>query len=126
MLRSNQRLLHHILLVDALDKANERADALSIKLEQSEKAREKAERDAASVEDLRKRLQHAENALSDKVTQQIAHENAIIGRLESQNWRFVSKFLLPSFSLDRLSAYFYELDFCSSRKDGRRFRLARS
>jgi small-conductance mechanosensitive channel len=68
MLCSDYKFLHRLLLLEALDKANERADALAIKLEQSEKAREKAEQDAASVEDLRKRLHHAENALSDKVT----------------------------------------------------------
>jgi hypothetical protein len=42
------------LLEDLLE-ANKRADDLARKLEQSEKAREKDESDAASVEDLRKR-----------------------------------------------------------------------
>ncbi|KAK1621397.1 hypothetical protein QYE76_026914 [Lolium multiflorum] len=78
-------------LKEALAKANKRADDLAVKLEQSEKARKKAEQDAASVGDLRKRLHHAENALSEKTTQQIAREEAIIGHLESQNRRFVRK-----------------------------------
>ena len=83
----------YFLLLEALAKANKRADDLAIKLEQSEKAREKAEQDAASVGDLRRRLHQAETALSEKVTQQIAREEDIIGRLESQNRRFVSKFV---------------------------------
>ncbi|KAK1677022.1 hypothetical protein QYE76_037870 [Lolium multiflorum] len=78
-------------LKEALTKANKCADDLAMKLEQSEKAREKAEQDAASVGDLRTRLHEAETALSEKVTQQIAREEDIIGRLESQNRRFVRK-----------------------------------
>ena len=85
-------LLPHFLPLEALAKANTRADGLAIKLEQSEKAREKAEEDAASIGDLRKRLHHAETSLSEKVTLQIAREEAIIRRLESQNRRVVSKF----------------------------------
>ena len=54
---------------EALWRAEERADALAAKLERSEKAREKAEKDAAAVEGLRQRLQTAEDALSDKVAQ---------------------------------------------------------
>jgi anti-sigma regulatory factor (Ser/Thr protein kinase) len=60
--------LPYFLLLEALAKANTRADDLAIKLEQSEKAREKAEQDAASVGDLRKRLQQAETALSENIT----------------------------------------------------------
>jgi septal ring factor EnvC (AmiA/AmiB activator) len=97
VLTADSRIL--TFLSEALDKAEQRANALAIKLEQSEKAREKAEQDAAPVEDLRKRLQNAENALRDKISQQIAHENAIIGRLDTQNRRFVSKFLLLSSKL---------------------------
>ena len=78
--------------VEALAKANKRADDLAANLEQSKKACKKAEEDAASVGDLRKRLHQAENALSEKTTQQIAREEAIISRLESQNRRFASKF----------------------------------
>jgi uncharacterized protein YoxC len=84
--------LQHLLPPEALAKANKRADDLAVKLDQSEKARKNSEQDDASVEDLRKKLHHAENALSEKTTQQIAREEAIIGRLESQNRRFVSKF----------------------------------
>ncbi|KAK1628118.1 hypothetical protein QYE76_002433 [Lolium multiflorum] len=75
----------------ALAKANKRADDLAVKLEQNEKARKKAEQDAASVGDLRKRLHEAETALSEKITQQIARDEDIIGRLESQNRLFVRK-----------------------------------
>ncbi|KAK1642028.1 hypothetical protein QYE76_059833 [Lolium multiflorum] len=78
-------------LKEALAKANKRADDLAANLEQSEKARKKAEQDAASVGDLRKRLHQSETALSEKITQQIAREEAIIGRLESQNRRFARK-----------------------------------
>ncbi|KAK1642012.1 hypothetical protein QYE76_059817 [Lolium multiflorum] len=84
---------------------NQRADALAKKLEQSEKARKKAEADAkkakadaekakadaACVEDLRKRLHDAENAFSDKVTEQVAREEKILSRLESQSRRFVRR-----------------------------------
>ncbi|KAK1650529.1 hypothetical protein QYE76_068334 [Lolium multiflorum] len=58
-------------LKEALVKANKRADDLAVKLEQSEKARKKAEQDVASVGDLRKRLHEAETALSEKITQQL-------------------------------------------------------
>ncbi|KAM0878860.1 hypothetical protein ACQ4PT_034606 [Festuca glaucescens] len=78
-------------LKEVLATANSRADDLAVKLEQSEKTRQKAEQDAASVEDLRKRLYEAETALSDKITQQIAQEKEIIGRLESQNRLFAKK-----------------------------------
>ncbi|KAK1643357.1 hypothetical protein QYE76_061162 [Lolium multiflorum] len=88
-----------------LAEANQHADALAKKLEQSEKARKKAEADAkkakadvekakadaACVEDLRKRLHDAENALSDKVTAQVAREEKIISRLESQSRCFVTR-----------------------------------
>jgi hypothetical protein len=50
-------------LLEALSNANKRADALALKLEQSEKAREKAESDAAAIEGIRKRLHDAENSL---------------------------------------------------------------
>ncbi|KAM0862508.1 hypothetical protein ACQ4PT_045217 [Festuca glaucescens] len=78
-------------LKEALATANKRADDLAVKLEQSEKARQKAEQDAASIEDLQKRLYDAETALSDKITQQIAQEKEVIGRLESQNRLFARK-----------------------------------
>jgi hypothetical protein len=87
-----------IFLSEALDRAEKRADALAVKLEQSEKARVKAEQDAAVVGDLRQRLHNAETALSDKVSQQILCENTIIDCLETQNRRFISKcFPSPAF-----------------------------
>ncbi|KAK1699367.1 hypothetical protein QYE76_016064 [Lolium multiflorum] len=74
-----------------LAEANKRADALALKLEQSEKARRKAESSAAVVEDLRKILHDAETSLSDNITQQTAREEDIISRLESQSRRFVRR-----------------------------------
>jgi translation initiation factor 2B subunit (eIF-2B alpha/beta/delta family) len=67
---------------EALRRAEERVDALDAKLKLSEKAREKAEKDAAAIEGLRQRLQTAEDALSDKVAQQIERKNVIVTRLE--------------------------------------------
>ena len=80
-----------LFLPETLAEANRRADALAVKLEQSETARKKAEADAAAVEDLRKRLHDAETSLSEHITEQSAREEAIIRRLESQSRRFVSK-----------------------------------
>ncbi|KAK1601755.1 hypothetical protein QYE76_017554 [Lolium multiflorum] len=74
-----------------LAEANKRADALALKLEQSEKARKKAESNAAVVEDLRKRLHDAETSLSYNITQQTAREKTIISRLEAQSRRFVRR-----------------------------------
>ncbi|KAK1649492.1 hypothetical protein QYE76_067297 [Lolium multiflorum] len=76
---------------ETLAEVNKRADALATKLEQSEKARKKAEADAATVEDLRKRLHQAETSLSDNITHQSAREKEILTRLESQSRRFVRK-----------------------------------
>ncbi|KAK1628475.1 hypothetical protein QYE76_002790 [Lolium multiflorum] len=82
----------HAKKLDAnLAEANKRADSLALKLEQSEKARKKAEADAAAVEDLRKRLQDAETSLNENIAQQTAHEDEILARLESQSRRFVRK-----------------------------------
>ena len=81
---------------EALRCAEERADALDAKLKVSEMARIKAEKDAAAIEGLRQRLQTAEDTLSDKETQQIERENAIVMRLETQIRRFTSKLLLLS------------------------------
>ncbi|KAK1682889.1 hypothetical protein QYE76_043737 [Lolium multiflorum] len=86
-------------LDDALAKANKRADDLAIKLEQNEEARKKAEQDAASVGDLQKRLHEAETALSEKITQQIARDEDIIGRLESQNRLFATRKMGQDFEL---------------------------
>ncbi|KAK1670512.1 hypothetical protein QYE76_058671 [Lolium multiflorum] len=74
-----------------LAEANRRADALALKLEQSEKARKKAESNAAIVEDLRKRLHNAETSLSENITQQTTREEEIISHLESQSRRFVRR-----------------------------------
>jgi hypothetical protein len=67
---------------EALRRAEEHADALAAKLELSEKAREKAEKDAATIEGFRQRLQTAD-ALCEKVAQQIERENAIIARFDT-------------------------------------------
>jgi hypothetical protein len=97
-------------LVEKLAEANERANTLAQQLEQSEKARKKAESDAvgaraeadkakadaAGVEDLRKRLHDAETSLSEHITAQSAREEAILKRIRTQNRRFICKYL-PQF-----------------------------
>ncbi|XP_051199974.1 uncharacterized protein [Lolium perenne] len=82
---------HANSLEEALAKANKRTDDLALELAKSEKAREKAERESASVESLRKRLHDTENALSEHTSRQLAREAGIAARLESQNRRFVRK-----------------------------------
>ncbi|KAK1681225.1 hypothetical protein QYE76_042073 [Lolium multiflorum] len=74
-----------------LVEANKRADALAVKLEQSEEARKKVEKDAAAIEDLRKRLHDAETSLSNNISQQSAREAEILARLESQTRRFIRR-----------------------------------
>ncbi|KAK1664679.1 hypothetical protein QYE76_052838 [Lolium multiflorum] len=83
---------------EKLAEANNRADALVQKLEQSEAARKKAELVAseakteadeakakvASVEELQKRLEDAESALNEHKTAQAAGEEGILKRLKSQ------------------------------------------
>ncbi|KAK1628001.1 hypothetical protein QYE76_002316 [Lolium multiflorum] len=83
---------------EKLAEANNRADALVQKLEQSEAARKKAELVAseakaeadeakakvASVEELQKRLEDAESALNEHKTAQAAREEVILKRLKSQ------------------------------------------
>ncbi|KAK1629168.1 hypothetical protein QYE76_003483 [Lolium multiflorum] len=90
---------------EKLAEANERADTLAQKLEQCEEARKKAESDAlearqeadeakadaASIEDLRKRLHDAETSLSDHITAQSAREAAITKRIKTQSRRFVDR-----------------------------------
>ncbi|KAK1680682.1 hypothetical protein QYE76_041530 [Lolium multiflorum] len=76
----------------SLRQAEERAEALEAKLKLSKEAREKAEADVATVEDLRQRLANAENALSDKIAEQITREQGIIDWHECQNRRFLHKF----------------------------------
>jgi hypothetical protein len=105
---------------EALRRAEERADALAAKLERSEKAREKAEKDAAVVEGLRQRLQTAEDSLSDKVTQQIERENTIVARFDTQNRRFTSKLFTALYYFASAFAHVVisnldELVFSSSR-----------
>ncbi|KAK1610463.1 hypothetical protein QYE76_034136 [Lolium multiflorum] len=78
-------------LKEALLAADKRAEDLASKLKASEEAREKAEKDASCIEDLRKRLHEAETALSDKITQHVAREGNIASRLESLNRCFVRK-----------------------------------
>ena len=92
---------------EKLAEANERANTLAQKLEQSEEARkeaesdaskaraeaDKAKADAAGVEELKKRLHDAETSLSEHIAAQSAREDAIIKRLKSQNRRFVSEYL---------------------------------
>ncbi|KAK1680878.1 hypothetical protein QYE76_041726 [Lolium multiflorum] len=74
-----------------LAESNKRADALAVKLKQSGENRQKAEKDAATVQGLRERLHKAETALSDNITQQAAREADILSRLESQCRRFVRR-----------------------------------
>ncbi|KAK1601366.1 hypothetical protein QYE76_037620 [Lolium multiflorum] len=90
---------------EKLAEANERADTLAQKLEQCEEARKKAESDAvqarreadkakadaASVEDIRKRLHAAETSLSEHITAQSAREAAVTKRIRIQNRRFVNR-----------------------------------
>ncbi|KAK1612947.1 hypothetical protein QYE76_036620 [Lolium multiflorum] len=90
---------------EKLAEANERANILAQKLEQSEEARKKAESDAiearaeadkaktdaAGVEDLRKRLHDAETSLSEHIAAQSAREEAVLKRIRTQNRRFVNR-----------------------------------
>jgi hypothetical protein len=66
-------------------RAEERTADLETKLKASEEARKKAEKTTSCVEDLRQRLQAAEDALSDKEAKQVERENYIITRLETQS-----------------------------------------
>ncbi|KAK1667824.1 hypothetical protein QYE76_055983 [Lolium multiflorum] len=89
---------------EKLAEANERANMLAQKLEQSEEARKKAESDAfearveadkaktdaAGVEGLRKRLHDAETSLSEHIAAQSAREEAVLKRIRTQNRRFVN------------------------------------
>jgi predicted DNA-binding protein YlxM (UPF0122 family) len=77
-------LTFDLSISDALRRAEEHVNALEAKLKISEKAREKAEKDAAAVEGLRQRLKTAEDTLSDKEAQKIERENAIVTRFETQ------------------------------------------
>jgi hypothetical protein len=107
---------------EALCCAEERADALEAKLKDSETARKKAEKEAATIECLRQRLKTAEDTLSDREAQPIERENSIVDRFETQNQRFICKppfsvvlcfcLCLSIFIVDELLLFF-------SREDGR-------
>jgi vacuolar-type H+-ATPase subunit E/Vma4 len=96
--------VHSFFIPEALRRAEECADDLEEKLKASEEAREKAEKDAAGVEDLRRRLQAAKDALSDRETKLVQCDNDIITLLETQSRRFSSNTISPfvvQFSLSR-------------------------
>ncbi|KAK1697613.1 hypothetical protein QYE76_014310 [Lolium multiflorum] len=90
---------------EKLAEANERAETLARKLEQSEAARKKAElaasearaeaddakAKAASVEELQQRLKDAESALHEQKSAQAAREQGIIKRLKSQSRRTLTQ-----------------------------------
>ncbi|KAK1666638.1 hypothetical protein QYE76_054797 [Lolium multiflorum] len=78
-------------LREAMHRAKERADDLEAKLKASKESHKRAEKDAADVKDLRRRLQAAENALSGKEAKQVERENDIITRLETQSQRFSNR-----------------------------------
>jgi hypothetical protein len=68
------------------------------KLRASDEAHEKAEEDVAGVEDLRRRLQAAEDSLSDREANIVQCDNDIIMRLEMQSQRFSSNTISPFFN----------------------------
>ncbi|KAM0908070.1 hypothetical protein ACQ4PT_015702 [Festuca glaucescens] len=78
-------------LREALRRAEERANDLEENLRASEEAREKAKNDVAGVEDLRRRLHAAEDALSDREAKLVQCDNDILTRLETQSRRFSRK-----------------------------------
>ncbi|KAM0887183.1 hypothetical protein ACQ4PT_029227 [Festuca glaucescens] len=78
-------------LREALHLVEKRANDLEKKLKASEKARKKAEKDAAGVEGLRDRLRAAENALSDREATLAQRETDIIALFETQFARFSKK-----------------------------------
>ncbi|KAK1610891.1 hypothetical protein QYE76_034564 [Lolium multiflorum] len=75
-------------LREALHCVEGRADDLEAKLKANEEACKRAEKDATGVEDLRRMLQAAEDALSDKEAKQVERDNDIIMHLETQSRRF--------------------------------------
>ena len=97
--------LFHIS-TEKLAEANERADALARKLEQSEAARKKAElaaskakaeadeakAKAAGVEELQKKLEDATAALDEHKAAQASREEGILKRLKTQSRRTFSNF----------------------------------
>ena len=119
--------LHLFFLPEALRRAEERANDLEEKLRASEEAREKAEKDAAGVEDLRRRLQAAEDALSDREAKLVQRDNDIITRLETQSRRFssntISPFVIRLFLVLKLSLMLMKSFFSSAGKMGEHYTL---
>jgi hypothetical protein len=108
----------------SLQQAEEHTEALEAKLKISEEAREKAQADAASAEELRQRLSKAESALSDKITEQIAWEQGIIDRLEAQSRRFFRKlFLYLEAFLVSFSWMIMIMCFAAAERNDERFEL---
>jgi hypothetical protein len=108
----------------SLQRAEERAEALEAKLKLSEEAREKAQADAASVEELRQRLSQAETALSDKIAEQVVREEGIIDRLEAQSRRFFRKFFLhPKNCIDLVFCMVVILYFATAGRNDEGFKL---
>jgi chromosome segregation ATPase len=68
--------------LEAVKEAKLKVDDLEARLKTSETTRKKA---ASGVEDLRRRLQAAEDALSDEEAKQVECKSAIITRLETQS-----------------------------------------
>ena len=101
-------LFFHIS-TEKLAEANERADALSRKLEQSEAARKKADlaaskakteadeakAKAAGVEELQKKLKDATAALDEHKAAQASREEGILKRLKTQSRRTFGNFTAP-------------------------------
>ena len=98
----------------------------------SEKAREKAEKDAKSTPELQQKLREAEKsrklaekecgeakkALDDHLMQQRTREDDVANRLETQNRRFLSKY--PPFFCVCRHISFFDSDIptkCSSREN---------
>ena len=82
------------VLSENVVEANKRADSLARKLEKSEKARKKAEADAAAVEDLRKRLHDAETSLSDNIACWRVVDTRLLGTPRGRCVAYSSKFSL--------------------------------
>jgi F420-0:gamma-glutamyl ligase len=89
---------------EALRLAEERANDLE-ELKASKRARKKAEKDATGVEDLHRRLQVAEDALSDKESKIVQRENDLITRFETQCGIFSSNTISPFVLLLSLSCW---------------------
>jgi hypothetical protein len=119
--------LHLSSLSETLRRAEKHADDLEAKLNASEEARKRAEKDAAGVED-RRRLQAAEDALSDKEAKQVQRDNDIITRLETQSRRFSSNtifpFVIPLFLVLKLSLVLTKSCFSPAGKMGEQYTLS--